>query len=49
MPSALYFPYVSTPDDAWFTRVLLCWDTVGTIVPGGLEDDPRFISRQMAG
>lgn len=48
MSGALYFPYISTPDDAWFTRVLLYWDTVGTIVPGGLEEDPKFISPQMA-
>ena len=49
MPSnALYFPYIRTPEDAWFTRVLLYWDSVGTIVPGGLEDDPKCISRRMA-
>jgi hypothetical protein len=49
MPNdALYFPYIVTPDDAWFTRVLLYWDTVGTIVPGGLEDDPKYISSRMA-
>ena len=46
--SALYFPYIRTPEDAWFTRVLLYWDSVGTIVPGGLEDDPRYISHRMA-
>lgn len=46
--SALYFPYILTPEDAWFTRVLLYWDTVGTIVPGGLEEDPNYISRRMA-
>jgi hypothetical protein len=45
---ALYFPYIVTPEDAWFTRVLLYWDTVGSIVPGGLEDDPNFVSPRMA-
>jgi hypothetical protein len=45
---ALYFPYIRIPEDAWFTRVLLYWDSVGTIVPGGLEDDPRYISPRMA-
>ncbi|MEK6274349.1 MAG: DUF6236 family protein [Actinomycetota bacterium] len=30
---ALYFPYIRVPQDAWFQRVLLYWDTVGTIVP----------------
>jgi hypothetical protein len=48
MPSgALYFPYIQTPEDSWFTRVLLYWDAVGTIVPGGLEDDPSVVSRYM--
>ena len=44
---ALYFPYIMTPDDAWFTRVLLYWDSVGTIMPGGLENDPRYVTRRM--
>src|SRR5215207_4909740 len=46
--NALYFPSIRTPEDDWFTRVLLYWDSVGTIVPGGLENDPRYISRRMA-
>lgn len=29
----LYFPYISVPESAWFTRVLLYWDEVGSIVP----------------
>lgn len=29
----LYFPYISVPQNAWFTRVLLYWDQVGSIVP----------------
>jgi hypothetical protein len=29
----LYFPYINAPQDAWFTRVLLYWDKVGSIVP----------------
>jgi hypothetical protein len=45
---ALYFPYIRTPEDAWFTRVLLYWDSVGTIVPEGLEDNSEFISPRMA-
>jgi hypothetical protein len=31
--SVLYFPYVRVPDSAWFTRMLLYWDHVGTVVP----------------
>jgi hypothetical protein len=29
----IYFPRISPPDNEWFTRVLLYWDEVGTIVP----------------
>jgi hypothetical protein len=44
---ALYFPYIRTPDDDWFTRVVLYWDSVGTIVPGGLELDERYVTPRM--
>jgi len=44
---ALYFPYIRTPEDEWFTRVLLYWDAVGTILPGGLEDDERYVTPRM--
>jgi hypothetical protein len=44
---ALYFPYIKTPDDQWFTRVLLYWDAVGTIVPGNLEGDDRWVTPRM--
>jgi len=29
----LYFPYIQVPDSAWFTRVLLYWDQVESIIP----------------
>ena len=29
----LYFPAISVPETEWFTRALLYWDRVGTIVP----------------
>lgn len=29
----LYFPYINVPGSAWFTRMLLYWDNVATIVP----------------
>jgi hypothetical protein len=29
----LYFPYIDVPRSAWFSRVLLYWDTVASIVP----------------
>ncbi len=44
---ALYFPYIETPDEDWFTRVLLFWDAVGTIIPGGLENDSRYVTPRM--
>ena len=35
----LYLPYISVPESAWFTRVLLYWDEVGSIVPSAYEVD----------
>jgi hypothetical protein len=35
----IYFPRINPPDNEWFTRVLLYWDEVGTIVPLGNTDD----------
>jgi hypothetical protein len=29
---ALYFPYIGVPDTAWWTRTVLYWDHVATIV-----------------
>jgi hypothetical protein len=41
--SVLYFPYISVPDEAWFTRVLLYWDRIGSIVPEQYANEPsRF-------
>jgi hypothetical protein len=31
--TALYFPYMKAPEDAWFTQILLYWDDAATIVP----------------
>jgi hypothetical protein len=31
--AVIYFPYIRVPDNEWFTRVLLYWDQLGTIVP----------------
>lgn len=38
---ALYFPYIRVPEAAWFTRTLLYWDRVGTIVPYALADSRK--------
>ena len=31
--NVLYYPYIKVPNSEWFTRVLLYWDSVGSIVP----------------
>jgi len=31
--NVLYFPYIRIPQSSWFTRVLLYWDEIGSIVP----------------
>jgi hypothetical protein len=39
----LYFPHIRVPDNEWFTRALLYWDEVGTIVPPGPPHEVREI------
>lgn len=41
----VYFPHIRVPDNDWFTRALLYWDEVGTIVPHG----PPYEVRQILG
>jgi hypothetical protein len=40
--SVLYFPYINVPNEAWFTRTLLYWDSVGCIRPADYEPRTRF-------
>jgi len=40
---ALYYPYIRVPEDAWFTRVLLYWDGVGTILPQSLAGSASVV------
>lgn len=40
--NVLYFPYISVPSSAWFTRILLYWDTVGSIVPYDYIENPEM-------
>jgi hypothetical protein len=47
--SVLYFPSTRVPETGWFTRVLLYWDSVGTIVPAEYLDDPLFLRPYTAG
>ena len=39
----LYFPHIRVPNNDWFTRALLYWDAVGTIVPHAPPDEVRQI------
>jgi hypothetical protein len=40
---ALYFPYISLPQTAWFTHVFLYWDGLASVVPRQLfTDDPEL-------
>jgi hypothetical protein len=39
----LYFPHIRVPDNEWFTRALLYWDEVGTIVPHGPPQEVRDV------
>lgn len=43
----LYFPLISVPENAWFTRVLLYWDGVGAIVPREFARQPRQLTPYM--
>jgi hypothetical protein len=45
--NALYFPYISVPDTAWFTRILLYWDKVSSIVPYDIASSPNQLSSYM--
>lgn len=47
--AVVYFPYIRVPDSEWFTRVLLYWDKVGTIVPAEYSQDPEFLGVHTAG
>jgi len=44
----LYFPYIRVPENNWFTRVLLYWDEVGSIVPSEYVVEPERLGRYMA-
>jgi uncharacterized protein DUF6236 len=42
--NALYFPYINVPQSSWFTRVLLYWDKVSSIVPSEYINHPERLS-----
>lgn len=43
----LYFPYIRVPENVWFTRVLLYWDEVGSIVPSEYIRVPESLGTYM--
>ena len=43
----LYFPYIRVPKNSWFTRVLLYWDQVGSIVPSEYVEKPEALGPYM--
>ncbi|MEA5478620.1 DUF6236 family protein [Pseudanabaena galeata UHCC 0370] len=47
MDKVLYFPYINVPNTAWFTRVLLYWDKVGSIVPSDHAYRPQQLDPHM--
>lgn len=49
MFGVLYYPYIRVPEDAWFTRVLLYWDEVATIVPSGYIYEPQELGEYTLG
>ena len=45
--NVLYFPYIRVPESSWFTRVLLYWDHVGSIVPSEFLENPDRLGQYM--
>lgn len=43
--NALYFPFISVPENAWFTRILLYWDKVGSIIPFEFVERPDLLTK----
>jgi hypothetical protein len=47
MNNVLYFPYISVPNSAWFTRILLYWDSVSSIAPLDFWEEPGKLTAHM--
>ena len=45
--NVLYYPFIRVPQTQWFTRVLLYWDTVGSIVPYEYTRNPELLGPHM--
>lgn len=42
--NALYFPYISVPNDRWTIKTLLYWDKLSSIVPMDHIDNPQQLT-----
>ena len=42
--NALYFPYISVPNDKWTIKALLYWDKLSSIVPMDHIDNPQQLT-----
>ena len=47
--SVLYFPFIRVPESDWLTRMLLYWDSVGTIVPYEFLQEPERLGPHTQG
>lgn len=47
--AVLYFPMIRPPESAWFSRVLLYWDKIGTIMPAQYSEDHEFLGAYTSG
>lgn len=45
--SVIYYPYIRVPESPWFSRVLLYWDSVGSIVPTEYLEEPDRLGPYM--
>ena len=45
--NVIYYPYIQVPQDEWFTRTLLYWDRVSSIVPREFIHEPSRLGRYM--
>ena len=43
----LYFPFINVPNTGWFSRTLLYWDTVASVVPYEFAEQPERLTRHM--
>jgi hypothetical protein len=43
----IYYPYINVPKSDWFTKAILYWDSVTSIVPKELEFNPNILQPHM--